>query len=408
MICIRSIQTFLFAIGLSGGTASAYQGLEQGAHETNIQAAYRTVINRPSISFKYAGFETIPAGIAGDRKVVFIGFPMEGRVGVLERRTGLPLGDLPAPESGFMMPFILHSVGPNRVAVLDAGGFPSPQPFFPANPTIYEYEYEQDAGGEFHARLTNSINFKSVEIGFAEDFVKLPNGRYVISDAILGAIWLADSNNGIVEPGIVPQSRAATDAIPKLTMCPDMPMMQVGGIPFLFTGSTLPGISPLALRFDKLYFYSPCAEGLYSIPLSAFSDERLPHERASDIRLVSPKPADTTAEQLLGLSFPSNRPDSPWLYAADSLQQRVIRINVNTGQRQVVAADPSLFNFPSSMAFLPPLVDFLSISPLLVISNQQHLLTLTNDALEFDMPQIPFLATTIVVGAAGSILSGMR
>jgi len=396
MSCIRSIQIFLFALGLSG-TASAYHGLDQDRRGANIQAAYGTVANRPSISFKYTGFETVPAGVAGDRKVVFFGFPMEGRVLALERLSGLPLGDLPAPESGFIMPFILHSVGPNQLAILDAGGFPSPQPFFPANPTIYEYEYELDASGEFHARLTNSISFKSVEIGFAEDFVKLPNGRYMISDAILGAIWLADSNNGIVEPGVVPQSSEATDAIPKLAMCPDMPMTQVGGIPFLFTGSTLPGISPLAQRFDKLYFYSPCAQGLYSIPLSAFSDDRLPHERADDIRLVSPKPDGIAAEQLMGLTFHPNRPDSPWLYAADSLQLRVIRINVNTGQRQVVAADPTLFNFPSSMAFLPPLVDFVPISPLLVISNQQHLLTPTNDALEFDMPQIPFLATTIVL-----------
>lgn len=171
-------------------------------------------------------------------------------------------------------------------------------------------------------------------------------------------------------------------------------MIDVGGVPFLFSGATLPGASPLGLaeRAGLLYFYSPCAEGLYAVPLAALADTRAPHERAADIRLVAAKPADVPVEQLLGLTFNPFSPWDRWLYAADSLQLRIIRIDVATGRRQVVADHPDLFNFPSSLAFLPPV---LGVSPLAVVSNQQHRLTLTNAAISEDLAAPPFIIAKV-------------
>jgi hypothetical protein len=364
------------------------------ATSTSVSAKSALVAGgRRSVSYDYARLDIIPAGVAGGDKVVFVGDPLEGRVLAFDRLTSAPIGELPPPTNGFILPFMMHAVGSNRIAVLDAGGLPSPDPFVPANPTIYEYDYTLNADGSMTASLAHTVSFGSAFIGFAEDFVKLSDGRFLLSDAILGSLWVALPDDTIV-PGIVPKTFEPQDAIPQLALCPEMPLIEVGGIPFLFNGSTLPGISPLAERSGMLYFYSPCAEGLYSVPVASLQDERLPYERAADIRLVATKPADVEVEQLLGLTFNPFSANDPWLYAADSLQLRVIRMDVTTGKRQVVADDPTLFNFPSSTAFLPPL---LGVSPLMVVSNQQHRLTLTNDAITEDLVQPPFIVAKVVV-----------
>jgi len=367
----------------------------EGAESEELQAASAELIEigSRSISYDYARLDLLPAGVAGGKKVVFVGDPLGGRVVALDRFTSARIGELPPPPDGFLLPFIVHAIGPNRVAVLDAGGLPSPDPFVPANPTIYEYEYGYGAGAGLAASLVKTISFSSAFIGFAEDFVKLADGRYVLSDAVLGGLWIA-TPDGEIEPGIVPASLEPEDQLPELAVCPEMPMIDVGGVPFLFSGATLPGASPLGLaeRAGLLYFYSPCAEGLYAVPLAALSDARAPHERAADIRLVAAKPTDVPVEQLLGLTFNPFSPWDRWLYAADSLQLRIIRIDVATGRRQVVADHPDLFNFPSSLAFLPPV---LGVSPLAVVSNQQHRLTLTNAAISEDLAAPPFIIAKV-------------
>lgn len=343
-----------------------------------------TVYSRPLKTL-----ETLPAGVAGDERLVFVGMPLEGRVVALSRVSGRQIGELPLPETGFVLPFMLHIVGPGRLGVLDAGGLPSPSPFVPANPTIYEYAYSFDGRDGFSAQLTRTVSFASATIGFAEDFVVLDDGRYLLSDAVLGALWLAESDGRIV-PAIEPRDDSPEQAIPELAMCPAMPTIEVGGLPFLFSGSTLPGVSPLALRDGTLYFYSPCAEGLFAVPLASLLDARTPHERAADIELVSAKPSDVPVEQLLGLTFNPYDASDPFLYAADSLQLRIVRIDPATGQREVLDDDEQLFNFPSSLSFVPSIPGF---STLLVVSNQQHRTPLTNDAITEDATLAPYIVT---------------
>lgn len=353
------------------------------------ESALRSQACTSSESREFVELASLPAGVAGDEQVVFVGAPLEGRVLVLSRATGRQLGELPAPPEGFILPFILHTLGPGRLGLLDAGGLPSPSPFVPANPTLYEYRYGFHPRTGFHAELTRTVSFASVTIGFAEDFVALADGSYVVSDAVLGALWVARRDGRIV-PGIVPEGPSEAQAIPELRVCPTMPLIEVGGLPFLFSGSTLPGVSSLALRDHTLYFYSPCAEGLYSVPVASLFDRRAPHERAEDIELVSPKPRGIEVEQLLGLTFnPYDRRDR-FLYAADSLQLRVVRIDPRSGERQVVDADPRLFNFPSSMAFVP---SRFGAPRLLVVSNQQHRTPLTNDAIAEDLSLLPYVVT---------------
>jgi hypothetical protein len=346
-----------------------------------------------SISFEFAGLNVPIAGVAGDAQLVFVGEPLNGEVVVLSRFTGNQIGELPPPPNGFVIPFIIHSLGEGRVMVLDAGGLPQPQPFVPSNPSLYEYEYSFSLAGGFSAKLVRNVSFASVLIGFPEDFVELDDGRFLLSDSVLGSIWIVETDGTIV-PGIVPESFSPPDLIPTLALCPTMPEIVVNGYPFLFSGSTLPGVSPLAVRDGEVYYYSPCARGIYAFPVAILSDNRLPYQRAADIRLVAPTPPDVAVEELLDFSFNPFNPLDRYLYAADPLQLNVIRIDLENGSRQVIAAGPNLFDFPSSLGFLPTIGP---VSELVVVSNQQERSPLTNDAVSQTTFNLPFIVAEIYI-----------
>jgi hypothetical protein len=352
-------------------------------------------VGRPQrfISFDYANMDVVVAGVAGGNGIVFVGEPLNGSVVALSRLTGRQLGQLPPPPNGFTLPFIIHSLGKSSLAVLDAGGLPQPKPFVPANPIIYEYTYEFSPEHGFSASLVRTISFGSTLVGFPEDFVRLDDGRYLLSDAVLGSVWFVEPDGSVV-PGIVPKSFAPEDLIPTLAFCPTMPEITVNGYPFLFTGSTLPGVSPLAVREDTVYYYSPCARGIYAFPLAILSDERQPYQRAVDIHLVAPTPSDVEVEELLDFSFNPFNPLDRYLYAADPLKLRVIRIDLSTGARQVVAAGSKLFDFPSSLGFLPTIGP---ASELVVVSNQQERTPLTNDAVSETTFHLPFIVAKILI-----------
>ena len=345
------------------------------------------------ISFDYANFNVPIAGVAAGQDVVFVGEPLNATVIVLSRLTGKQIGKLPSPPHGFALPFIMHIIGKNKVAILDAGGLPRPSPFVPASPTIYEFSYSFTFVQGFSAQLVRIVSFASVLIGFSEDFTLLQDGRYLLTDAVLGSIWVAQPD-GTITPGIVPQSFNPQDLIPTLAFCPTMPEVTVNGYPFLFTGSTLPGISPTAVRDGNVYYYSPCARGIYAFPLSILSDDRQPYQRAADIRLVAPTPSNVAVEELLDFSFNPFNPLDRYLYAADPLQLQVIRIDLTNGARQVVANDPKLFDFPSSLGFAPTIGP---ISELVVVSNQQERSPLTNDAVSQTTFNLPFIAAKVLV-----------
>jgi hypothetical protein len=363
-------------------------GWAQMTHQTPL--AERA---HPIVSFDYANFNNVIAGVAGGDGVVFVGEPLNASVVVLSRLTGRQIGELPPPPNGFVLPFIMHSLGTGRVAVLDAGGLPQPQPFVPTNPNIYEYTYSISPEQGFAASLVRTISFANVLVGFPEDFVHLDDGGYLLSDAVLGSIWVVEPD-GTVVPGIVPKSFDSQDFIPTLALCPTMPEITVNGYPFLFTGSTQPGVSPLAVRDGTVYYYSPCARGLYAFPLAILSDDRKPYQRAVDIQLVAPTPPEVQVEELLDFSFNPFNPLDRYLYAADPLKLRVIRIDLSNGARQVVATGPKLFDFPSSLGFLSTIGP---VSELVIVSNQQERTPLTNDAVSETTFKLPFIVAKVLI-----------
>ena len=393
----------LYACGSpSDATTLESSSIEQStAAETPSpsELAERRKPGHVGVSFDYAYSDIPIAGVAGGRDVVFVGQPIDGKVVALSRFTGEPVGELPSPTGGFAVPFIIHTVGgpdEGRVTVLGAGGYPSPKPFVPANPTLYEFSYHYDRVHGFTATRTRDIPFTSVLVGFAEDFLHLDDGRYLVSDAILGSIWVVQ-RDGSIAPGIVPKTWNAEDRIPQLAFCETGPTVQVNGYPFRFSGGTQPGVSPLAVRQGTVYFNTTCGRGLYRFPLRILDDPRQPYQRTRDIRLVRAVPPNVEMEELLDFTFDPYDPSDHWLYAADALNLRILRIDVESGRRQVVAEDNRRLDFPSSLGFLPPVSGTAGLSTLVVVSNQQERTPLTNDAVTTTTFQLPFIVSKVVV-----------
>jgi hypothetical protein len=381
-----------------GGTAPDQEEATDTARQAVTAAHTPPVsVSSRSISFDFTEVSYLPAGVAAGERVIFIGNPLEGRVHAYSRITGKEIGELPQPPGGFAIPFIMHANGEGKVQVLGAGGLPEPVPFVPAHPFIYEYSYDVKLRTGFSATLSRFVDSGDTLVGFPEDFVQLDDGRILLTDAVLGSIWVIE-RNGTFTPGIVPKTFDAADGIPSMKICPTMPQVTVNGMPFLFSGSTIPGIEGIAERDGTVYFSSSCAKGIYSFPLRILKDHRQPYQRAADIRLVSAQPANVQIEELLDIQFnPFDRHD-PYLYAARGMQLEIMRIDVRNGQRQTVAHDARLLDFPSSLAFLPPILGFgEGPTSLVVVSNQQERTPITNDAVTEDSFELPFIVTKVLV-----------
>jgi len=215
-----------FVVAVALAAAGTVAGAESKIKDAAIPHA---------VALDFGNLPVVIAGVAAGEDIVFVGEPLDGRVVALSRFTGRQVGELPPPPSGFVLPFILHSFGEGRVAVLDAGGLPQPRPFVPANPSIYEYVYDFAPGRGFTAVLVRTVSFAAVPVGFSEDFVLLDDGRILLSDAVLGSIWIAQTDGTII-PGIVPKSFDAQDLIPTLAFCPSMPEITVKRLSFFVHG----------------------------------------------------------------------------------------------------------------------------------------------------------------------------
>jgi hypothetical protein len=388
--------TLMTLVLLACTNASTTGGPEVTEKTATTQAALDVVASPRSISFEFSDVSFLPAGIAAGSQVFFIGDPLDGRVFAYSRFTSKQIGELPQPPGGFVVPFIMHELGEGRVGILAAGGLPQLKPFVPAQPVIYEYTYTSDPISGFSASLARLVSFADELIGFPEDFVRLADGRELLTDSVLGSIWVVETD-GTVVPGIVPKTFNSADAIPTLAFCPTMPEVTVNGVPFLFTGSTIPGIEPIAERNGIVYFHSSCARGIYTFPLAILSDNRQPYERAADIRLLAATPPDIQVEELLEMQFNPYDPTDPFMYAAHGLQLEILRVDSRTGAREVVAHDARLFDFPSSLAFLPPLGGLGGgVTSLMVVSNQQERTPITNDAVTENTFILPFLVAQVI------------
>lgn len=328
-------------------------------------------------------------GIAADREVVFVTEPAvepgaTSRVVALDSRTGQEMGEIPPPPGGFRFPFALRISDQGRLAVLDNAGFP-PQ----GAPKIHEYRYSARSG--LKATRDRTIDFAGLPLLFAEDLEVLPGGGYVVSESVIGGLWLVGRDGGI-RPGLVPSGPAP---LPKLGGCPHTAeIFNVGTVPFSSIGGFAPGVGSLAIRGDDLLFGTSCLGGLHKLALDTLTDDDRPaSERAMAIETVSQRPVDAPFESLKGLAVdPMGAGD--WVYAADPFRLRLIRVDLRTGERQVVADDSRLFNFSVAATFTSR-GRGRGDTRLLVTSDQEYRWAGLNGALTHDAFEPPFLITEL-------------
>lgn len=324
-------------------------------------------------------------GIAGDERLVFVTEPGIGvgttpRVVALDRFTGREVAALPAPPGGFKLPFTLRVPESGHLVVLDSGSFPPP-----AASTVYDYRYRVDHRG-FRAELVRTVNGP---FGFTEDVEVLPNGEYVVSESVFGALWLIGRDGG-VRPGLV---HAAPDQpLPGLSGCPFLPLppdFRIDGLPFEPLGGFAPGVGSLAVRGGELYMSSTCQGGVQKLKIKTLLDSSRPAaERAAEIQTVAKR--QYPAESLKGITFNEFDRGDQWIYAGDPFRLQLIRIHSKTGKREVLSRNSRLFNFTVSTDFLPPLLPGLP-NPLVTASDQEYRYAVLNAALTEDMFDPPFI-----------------
>jgi hypothetical protein len=386
-LCRGAVGVVAFCGALGCGAEATPAG-----EETNRAAeALRVEVSRTALAYDYAHRDNLITAAAGNSEVVFVAEPLAQRVAVLDRITGEQIGELPAPPGGWLLPFALRVPDEDTLVVLDPGGFPSPT--VPAVARIYEYDFDLKRGKRhsrrFEATLSRTVRFDGLPLVFAEDVEVTPSGHYVVAESIIGAVWVV-APDGSISPGLFP---GASGPIAPLAPC-TWPTIDVGGIPFAAAGNFAPGVVAVAEQGGQVYFSPTCSGGLYRIPFSTLIDtSRAPDERASDIEVVSARP-EGEIETLHGLAFDRSKPGDRFVYATDSLHLRVLRIDTRTGERETVASDPVLFNFPVKPQFLPPIA---GVAPLLVPSDQEHRFSLINAAIPSDKFTPPWIVTKVIV-----------
>jgi hypothetical protein len=340
-------------------------------------------------------------GIAGDKRYVFVTEPGIGvatagaRVVALDRFTGREVAAIPPPEGGFKLPFTLRVPRSGRLVVLDSGGFPPVGP-----PVVYDYRYGTARHGGFKAKLTRKVDFAGKPLAFAEDVEVLPNGEYVVSESVIGALWLI-GRDGAIRPGLVPDTGA--DPLPNLGPCQFLEASTtIGDLPFSGPGGFAPGAGSLAVRGSDLYVSSTCQGGVQRVPLKTLLDATRPAAvRAQEIVNVSPRPDDHKFESLKGITFNRWDPGDPWIYAGDPFRLSLIRINSRTGERQVLSTDRTLFNFTTSAAFLPPVYRG-KPNPLVTASDQEYRWSALNSAITADAFTPQFIVAEYWPGSRSS------
>lgn len=332
-------------------------------------------------------------GVAGDERLVFFTEVLNGKVAAYDRFSGARVGELPAPPDGFLLPFTLRIPATGHLVVLDAGGFPNPA--VPAIPRVYDYSYHWNrATHSLEASLDRTVRFDGLPVVFSEDVEVTEDGTYVLSDSVLGSLWLIE-RNGEIRPGLVPSSFNFGEGLPFMQPCIVGPTI-VEGIPYDLGGGIGPGVGSVASNEGYVYWGSFCHGGVHRISMQTLRDDtRTAEARAAEIETVTAA-APGTLELLKGLTFNrfDPRPERA-LYAADCFNLRMVRIDVETGERRVVLQSASLMDFPVAAAFVP---GGFGIQSLFVSSDQEHRF----DALNFgisggDLFIPPFVGAEILL-----------
>lgn len=381
LIFSSAIASLLMAVGCAAPTESKAleETAKEGVESVGESADELTIdLSSKAIAYDLATRPEMIHGIAGDGRFIFVTEPLVPRVEILDRFTGRVVGEVPPPPGGWVLPFTLRVPEEGRLVILDAGGFPNPT--VPAVPRVYDYDYSYSLKKGLKSTLKRTVRFDGLPVVFSEDVEVLSDGSYVVSDSVIGSLWVIKPN-GAITPGIVPTSQP----IAQLAPC-TLTSTTIEGIPFDLGGGLAPGVGSLAERGGYVYFGSTCRGGVQRVPVATLKKPAsvTPEQRAADIQTISAK-VPGTVELLKGLTFNKWKPNERFIYAGDSTKLKMLRINIDTGAREVLADEKELFNFPTAAAFLPPILGSAGLANLVVASDQEHRFVGINAAISENM-----------------------
>jgi len=348
-----------------------------------------TVVVGPRASTEYA--EAFPVhGVGGDERLIFALQPTDvpdhaRGVWVSHRDGGAHLGAVTPPPAGWGAALAMKIVDYRNVEadgsegsfiILD--GF-APQQAGTRPGIVYEYDYRYTRRDGLSTTLTGAhplpmftgFDGQGMPTGpiYPISLVRVPDGRVVVIDFILGSIWtsgatLDDWTLAMLDPRfevgelvspIVGVGRAPGGGTRPYTFA-------TVALPPLFPFSILPGIHGVAYcdPTDEIAVLRTATPGgIYGIPAELLLDGSVPPwAKGAVVReIASPEPGVTDLS--VGLDYDRFHPETPWLYWQRSVANAaegyntVYRVNILDGAIERLAESVKYYDWTNEISVLP-------------------------------------------------------
>jgi hypothetical protein len=363
-----------------------------------LAEAAATSLDRPALVLGPVAAATFEGGrplhgAGGDELLLFAVQPNDAPDGdrgilVASRIIGREIGRVTPPPIGWRVPLSIEVFDFQRrglqtrgsFLVLDTGAEPALAGTAPATLHRYTYSYAPGAGltttwVETHVLPLAGPPGPDLPTGLlmAEGFTRLPGGGVAVTDALIGAIWVAgpsldDWRLAIIDPRFAPGL-----GVPDLYGIGRAPgggtRPYVLRLPSPFPGGppAAPGvhsISYAALTDEVVTIRTAPPGGIYALPLTALLDTTIPPFGKGDFLREVAAPQVGLSDLTDGIVYDRFHPDTAWVYWQRAISDEIgggsnilRRVHLLTGQIQEVARSNTLYDFTSNLAVLPPIDD---------------------------------------------------
>jgi len=363
-------------------------------------------------------------GVAGDTQLLMIAVPV-GTVGrttgvhISHRRSGALLGEVAPPPGGWRVPLSLQiesfrDLGAGTAGsflVLDGGG--TPDDLGQAHATVSRFTYSFSPPAGFSAQwvsthalpidlLPGTANALPSGMLYAGGFLQLPDGTVLVSDAVLGAIWRADASLkrwtlAYLDPDLAAGRCSEFQGIGRAPGGGTRPYSM------RLPNDLCPGIHSFThvLPTDEVCMVRAAPPGgIWCLARRTLVDPLLPAPVKLALKRVLVPSQAGLSDLTDGLVYDRFHPDSPWVYWARAVSDAagggsnvLRRVNVHTGEIEVVASSNLLFDWTSNIAPLPPTGDDSRALTTLLLSvgqqeNNAQVNTLLNGVDDFVAPTL--------------------
>lgn len=332
-------------------------------------------IARPLVQFP-TGFEA--DDVTADERLVFTGVLPSASIApavvAASRATGNQVGTLPPPPGGFLLPtsikvssYSTSGAGTTgELIVIDNGGLPPT-----AHPVAYIYTYSHSPALGFSAALAATLPLPVLTaappsppngVGYASGLLVLNATTRLVTDAFVGGIWVCDASF-VCQLGLASPDFAPAPA-PTMTGVGRAPGGGVRTYTFQLPIPIFPGVfgaAYVALTDEVCAERASQPGGVYCIDRAALLNTAVNPFAKAKRTVVAPQIGVSDGGH--GIAYDRFHPGSPWLYwvraladSADNFNNTIRRVNVVTGQVQIVFRSNSLLDFSTGLDVLPPIV----------------------------------------------------